>query len=251
MTPTPDQMKKIREFAVSQLLGIVPFCRDCSHPEQPTHLANYQAVVEATGYKWTPGAKGTTCGFLCHWLLDQIGAINADIVNWDNPKRGTKYTGGGNNISKLYHGGMAPFNKILLIPRNPFSQAPVQNGPQPGDIVHIAKLDGNNQYVVNSDHVFVFLSNDPKAAQFQNLPYMKPSATPAGANSSPLIWVTAESGQGPTGRATDALFKSRAIHVNPLSTSKISLEDPDNRYITGWLDLSKLDYDATRVGEIC
>jgi hypothetical protein len=253
MTPSPEQMAKIRSYAVDLILKNVPYCRSCSHPEKNEHYKRYHEIVEAMGYKWAAGAKGTTCGFLCHWMLFTLGVTNKDIVNWTDPDphstSQTKFTSGKDNISKLYHGGNPPFNKILLKPKNPFSQAPMQNGPSPGDIIHIINLNGN-ETVINSDHVFVFLSNNPLEARFAQRTDIQKSKSVPGAAGSPLIWMTAESGQGPIGMATDALLKTRAIYANTMNTSKIQLEDPDNRYISGWLDLSQLDYDANTVKAI-
>src|SRR5260221_14136698 len=51
---------------------------------------------------------GTTCGFLCHWLLWRLGVTDAARVNWTDAERGLKMTPG-ENISRIYRGGAAPF----------------------------------------------------------------------------------------------------------------------------------------------
>jgi len=248
MKPSSEQLVKIRMYATQQVLDHLPFCRDCSHDDKSTHRQRYDEIVSATGYKWNPGATGTTCGYLCHWMLWTIGATNKTVVNWTDTARGTKYTYGSDNISKLYNGGKSPF--VLMMPPkiNSLEANPMIGGPQPGDIILIQKFDSDNKYVVNSDHVFVYLSNRPDLFDYRT--DMARSATPPGATGSPLIWVTGESGQGPKGQSTDGLLKSRRIDLTGKSNTKTSLEDSEYRTITGYVSLAELDYDPAVVEQI-
>jgi hypothetical protein len=242
-------MEKIRQYALSEVLRVVPFCRDCAHSDQKTHRAAYEEVVEATGFKWQPGAQGTTCGFLCHWLLWRIGVQDPGIVNWTDTKRGTTFTSGKDNMSKIRYGRKGTFYDLLSAPVNPIELWPAGGGPDTGDIIHIIKEGGDKGVVENTDHMFVFLSNNPLDKAFEKRDMAK-SKTPAGAVGSPLIWVTGESGQGPIGKATDALLKSRQVYVSGKLRSHTKLEDGENRSVSGWLCLEKLDYDEGAVNKI-
>jgi hypothetical protein len=249
MKPTAADMDKIRKYAVDLVLSRLPFCRSCSHAGATTHLKYYQEIVEATGWKWQPGATGTTCGFLCHWMLWQLGVTNKNILNWNDTGRGTKYIQG-QHIAKIWNVGKAPFVNVVPPATNVLETSRQTSGPKPGDIIHIYKLDANHHYVTNSDHVFVFLSDCPYDAKFKDRKDMVKSSTPAGAAGSPLIWITGESGQGPKGAATDGLLKSRAVNLTGSAKSATSIEDANNRVISGWLDLAQLDYDPQVVAQI-
>jgi hypothetical protein len=259
MQPSPAQMDKIRSYAADLVLGNVPFCRDCSDSNKADHRKHYEDIVEKTGWKWSKGAQGTTCGFLCHWLLWQIGVTNKDVVNWTDTTRGTKFDGGSGSISKLWAGGQKAnaFVQIIAPAINVLEQTNGQTGPRAGDVILIQQFDSTG-YVSNSDHVFVFLGKDVTEARIAaRKADIVSSQTPAGAKGNPLIWVTAEAGQGPVGFATDAILKTRAVRLTGKARSKTPIEDTQwkqragvERVIVGWLSLDKLDYDAKAVTTI-
>lgn len=83
------------------------------------------------------GGKGTTCGFLAHFVLYAIG-YRGPILNRTVPDAGIKYMPGA-NISRIYNLGRAPFHRYST-----------GTAPQLGDIVFLS--DGPP----NSEHVLVF-----------------------------------------------------------------------------------------------
>lgn len=147
---------------------------------------------------WTGG--GTTCGFLCHWLLYRIGCTDATLVNHNAPDRGLSYVDG-RNIAKLYHGGAPPFVK--------WTPGAV---PQPGDIVFI-RGDGNP-----TEHVFVFLSEELTADG--------------------VVWNTAEAGQTNELGRQCARWKRRRPLVGS-GALRLSGNTPE-RTVIGWVDLDLL-----------
>src|SRR5262249_53864968 len=114
----------------------------------------------------------------------------------------------------------------------------------------ICKLDANKQYVVNSDHVFVFLSNNPNDPQFAKRADLVRSNPTVGGTSPLLIWVNGESGQGPMGQATDANLKMRQVKLIGREHSRTPIEDGNDRVISGWLSLAQLDYDPRVVAQM-
>src|SRR4051794_3802972 len=126
-------MACIRKNAVDLVLSRLPFCRDCSDPDCGTHLKNYDEIVTAGGYRFDPkhpDKAGTTCGFLCHWVLWMCGVKNKNIVNWVDGTLDLTYEDG-KNIIKLYNNvGKDPFVKILPPATNKLEAG---FGPEPGD----------------------------------------------------------------------------------------------------------------------
>lgn len=84
--------------------------------------------------------KGTTCGFLPHWLMWRLGYRNPNVVNRHEPADGLRYLDG-KNISMIWNAGRSPFV--------PFKEGTL---PEPGDIGFIS----NGRPI--TEHVFVFLS---------------------------------------------------------------------------------------------
>ena len=220
MTPTAGEMAALRDYAMRLIKDKVPFHRDD---------ATYKEIVETTGWRKTPTNPGTTCGFLCHWLMWKLGVGDPKILNWPDPSRNAEWKVG-QNISKIWNGGKPPFVQITQPYAPPAKQNPVVNmlelggsmsigGPQPGDSVFIREPGGPG----GSEHVFVFL---------------RARKTATG-----LEWDTAEAGQE---HGTDAKLKVRTVMLsgNIRGHTKISGNDPI-RNVIGWLDLSKVEYDPT------
>ena len=217
MTPGADQMVILRNYAMRLIDENVPFRRGD---------AKYKEIVETTGWVKTPNNPGTTCGFLCHWLMWKLGVGDPTILNWKDDTRQTQWKIG-QNISKIWNGGKRPFVQITEPYAPPARQNPIVNmlelggsmgigGPQPGDSVFIREPGG----AANSEHVFVFLRSRKTTAGVE--------------------WDTAEAGQD---HGTDAKFKVRTIKFSGSfrGYTKITGNDPI-RHVIGWLDLSKVDY---------
>jgi peptidoglycan hydrolase-like protein with peptidoglycan-binding domain len=94
------------------------------------------------------GGMGTTCGFLCHWLLWRLGCTNREIVNRKAPGGFTYRIG--QNISRIWNLAKPPFVSAL-------NNSRLQEGfrPQLGDIVFIKS--NPNERSGAGEHVFVFL----------------------------------------------------------------------------------------------
>lgn len=226
MTPSADQMQQIRTYAMELIRATVPFKQGD---------AKYKEVVETTGWRKTD-TSGTTCGFLCHWMMWKLGVKERTILNWTDTARGTKFTSG-RNIDMIWNKRQRPFIQIAEPYAPPAKTNPQMNllelgasmggigGPQPGDCVFIREPGGSP----HSEHVFVFCGATRK---------------PGGV----LEWSTAESGQA---NGTDADPKTRVVQLsgNLKGYTKISGNDPI-RTIIGWLDLGQLDYDEAAVQKI-
>jgi hypothetical protein len=97
--------------------------------------------------------------------------------------------------------------------------------------------------VVNSDHVFVFLSNNPNDPQFAKRTDLVKSNPTVNGTTPLLSWVNGESGQGAQGFATDANLKMRQVKLTGRERSSTPIEDSKDRVISGWLSLAQFDYD--------
>lgn len=204
-----EQADIIRAKAVKLVTDVLDFNRG-DH--------TYKEVCK--GY--TPGF-GTSCTFLPHWMLLNLGVSGANmskgvpkpgvapkprtLINWDDVSRGTKLVGG-DGVSLIA-------NSPAFVTMKPNLGA----YPLPGDIVIIQK-DPYNQ---PDEHVFVFLG---KLAD--------------------NLWDTGESGQArsnaPDG-AVEAKRKKREMRITDKSMIAIATPDkPVDRKVQGWLDISKLDY---------
>jgi hypothetical protein len=219
MTPSAGEIDILRGYAMRLIDEKVPFHRGD---------ATYKEVVETTGWIKTPDNPGTTCGFLCHWLMWKLGVGDKAVLNWPDDSRGVKWKIG-ENISKIWNKGARPFVQITMPYAPTTKQNPLVNmlelgasmgigGPQPGDSIFIREPGGSP----GSEHVFVFLRS---------------RKTPNG-----VEWDTAEAGQE---HGTDAKLKVRTLQLsgNIRGYTKITGNDPI-RHVIGWLDLSLVDYDA-------
>lgn len=218
MTPDAEQMATLRSYALRLIDANVPFTRN--DPQ-------YKEIVESTGWRKTPDNPGTTCGFLCHWLMWKLGVGDPKILNWTDEKRKTKWKIG-ENINRIWNKGQMPFKQLAEPYAPPSKKNPTLNmlefgasmgigGPQAGDSVFIREPGGSP----GSEHVFVFL---------------RARKTSAG-----LVWDTAEAGQD---HGTDARLKTRDVQLtgNFHGYTKITGNNPI-RTIIGWLDLSQVEYD--------
>lgn len=218
MIPDAGQMVTLRSYAMRLIANNVPFQRGDD---------KYKEIVETTGWRKTPDNPGTTCGFLCHWLMWKLGVGDPKILNWTDPSRNTKFIVGA-NIDKIWNKRLRPFVQIAEPYAKPSKQNPTLNalelgasmgigGPQPGDCVFIREPGG----APTSEHVFVFLRS---------------RKVPGG-----LEWDTAEAGQD---HGTDGKLKNRTVKLtgNFRGYTQITGNTPI-RTIIGWLDLSQVDYD--------
>lgn len=218
MTPSAEQMVALRAYALRLISQNVPFQRGD---------AKYKEIVETTGWRKTPDNPGTTCGFLCHWLMWKLGVGDPAILNWTDKARRTEWKVG-QNISKIWNTGRPPFKQIAQPYAPPSRQNPTVNmlelggsmgigGPQAGDSVFIREPGGPG----GSEHVFVFLRSRKVA--------------------NGLEWDTAEAGQD---HGTDAKLKTRTVFLtgNFRGYTTISGNSPI-RTVIGWLDLSQVEYD--------
>jgi len=125
------------------------------------------------------GGSGTTCGFLCHWLMWRIGCRYKKTVNRDEPGDGLRYEVG-KNISKIYSGG-------YFVGFRPGVE------PKYGDIV----LTSNGP--PETEHVFVFMSSSVKDGK--------------------VCWNSADAGQRNDKGQQCARFRTRPFTGRELVTS--------------------------------
>jgi hypothetical protein len=153
---------------------------------------------------------GTTCGFLCHWLMWRLGARDPAIVNRNDPANGLSYVDG-RNMSMIYHNGEAPFVKAKGDLR-----------PGPGDIILISEDPPNpvpkgHKFV---EHVMVIVGSRQDDA-------------------GRTWWDTAEAGQTNQAGAQCARNKQRELKVTAGGRLLVSGNSPE-RFVNGWIDLDQL-----------
>lgn len=156
------------------------------------------------------GGKGTTCGFLCHWLLWRLGSDNTRIIN--RSETGFTYVDG-QNISRIFNGGKPPFRLVLGGPS-------MQRGlrPKPGDVVFI-KQHPNGAHT--TEHVFVFLEEFPVGPR--------------------TFWRTAEAGQKNSSGRECARPGQRELLLGKSTGARVTGNTPQ-REIFGWISLAELSY---------
>jgi hypothetical protein len=200
-----DQLKAMRECAWWLLETNLPY---------KTGDETYKVICRDYG-----GHPGTTCGFLCHWLMWRLGVTNKNLstiptvggnkrpprTTVNRREDGFRYQDG-DNISCLVH------NPNFITTAGPKDNA-IQRGlrPQIGDIVYIYQTDP----VANgSDHVFCFNGLEENGR-----------------------WRTGESGQeyGEWGK----MRTDRQLLLGKIP--KLSGNTP-SRTLMGWLPLEKLDF---------
>ena len=190
------------------------------------------ALGDAKSKQVCPGyavGYGTTCGFLCHFLMWRLGVKDPTRVNWNDPSRNLTMVPG-DNIRRIYLGGAAPFVRCASTGKGAKMPNPLVAGQRPrlGDIVFIFEPGG----LQSAEHVFVFRKEEQRGTE--------------------LIWYTSEAGQPGAKGSTDARPRER----RPVMSSRIDqptflneIGEPDfrlrrnsNRAIIGWLDIGSLEY---------
>ncbi len=200
-----EQADVIRAKAVKLVTDVLDFSRG--------DLV-YQDVCK--GYQ--PGF-GTSCTFLPHWMLLQLG------VTKDNSTKGVNGRPRGLiNRTDLARGTtLVPGDGVSVIANSPaFVKMKPNLGafPSPGDIVIIQ----SDPYKQSDEHVFVFLGKISDTA-----------------------WDTGESGQARSDAKNGVIEgkrKSRAMRISAKSMVAAAADGKPDRKVQGWLDISKLDYMA-------
>jgi hypothetical protein len=212
------QMKVIRQKAESLLKAYVPF-----------KYGDAKSAAVCPGYS---AGAGTTCGYLCHWLMWRLGVKDPTRVNWNDPGRGLTAVSG-QNIARIYQQGHDPFFVCASTAKGAKKINPMVMGfrPQLGDIVFLFEPGGGQ----SSEHVFVFMSEE--------------------LHGSSIYWNSAEAGQPGALGSTDSRMRRRRIILptgnNALMSPTVvdetkevtfDLRRDTNRAIIGWLDVGGLDY---------
>lgn len=131
------------------------------------------------------GNSGTTCGFLCHWLMWRLGVRDPSVVNRSEPSDGLKYIPG-MNIAMIFRGGKAPWRKMKA-----------GDTPEPGDVC----LVSNGPPA--TEHVFVFVSQEVDA-------------------NGAVFWNTADGGQlAPNGKYVAGKFCRRQLKGTTLGSKTV------------------------------
>jgi hypothetical protein len=212
-----EQMDVIRDKAGQLLDFYVPF-----------KYGDANAKIVCPGYSV---GYGTTCGFLCHFLMWRLGVKDAKRVNWNDPNRGLNSVAG-DNIRRIYLGGAAPFIQCASTGKGLKMANPMLRGARPrlGDIVFIYEPGGPQ----SSEHVFVFKSEEKRGGE--------------------LIWHTAEAGQPGEKGSTDSRMRERRVlmpdgkdpnaptTLNEIGEPDFALRRNTNRTVIGWLDIGSLEY---------
>jgi hypothetical protein len=217
-----EQMDVIRKKAGQLIDAYVPF--KWGEPKSKEVCPTYGG----------PGA-GTTCGFLCHFLLWRLGVKDAWRVNWNDPGRGLTATPG-ENIMRIYRNGAAPFVRCASTDPQGRVPNPLNRGVRPrlGDIVFLYRPGGQQ----SDEHVFVFVKEEGIGTD--------------------TIWHTAEAGQPGAKGSTDARPRQRwlvmpdaragsdaPVKVDETQHVTFDLRRGSNRTVIGWLDIGQLDYTDT------
>ena len=202
---------------------------------RPVIGQNNRGKLRKNGQKlytdYLSGGAGTTCGYLCHWLLWRLGCLDYYAKNKNLLNRSTPISRHivGRNIGNL----QLKMHQFKLW-ENPKNLKQAANALKPGDIILIAtaKAVGGSRH----DHVFVYLGQK--------------------VTSKGVYWITAETGQelnlkksAPniprSGAIQGGRIKMRKV-INRMS-KYIRLEDgyPNApRYVLGVLPLDKLTYQS-------
>jgi len=169
---------------------------------------------------FTPG-YGTTCSFLVHWMLAklQVSGENKSLgttghqrslVNRNAPLIGAKMMAG-DGIASVYNS-------------KAFVQAKPGLMPLTGDCVIIQR----DPYHQPHEHIFVFLREIDSTT-----------------------WETGESGQAASKAgdgAVDGKLKQRKVTIGAKRILAQPSDGVPERYVAGWLDISRLDYATTNWG---
>lgn len=223
MRMNSEQMEVIRKRAAELIAWAVPF-----------KYGDAKSKSICVGYQ--PG-KGTTCGFLCHWLMWKLGVSDAARVNWTDPDRGLKSMAG-ENIIRIYRGGASPFVTVSSTAKGVKLPNPmVTTGARPrlGDICFLYEPSGPQE----TEHVFVFMREEEIYDE--------------------VTWYTAEAGQPGAKGSTDSMRRMRGVLIpeqrdrptfmNESGDTDFRFRRTNNRALIGWLDLGGLDYVDTALAD--
>jgi len=155
--------------------------------------------------------KGTTCGYLCHWLLWRLGCADRNIVNRKAPNGYTYRVG--QNISRIWNNGRLPFVRVLNTGRIAAGER-----PEKGDIVFIAMPGG----AATSEHVFVFLE------EFQR--------------NGRIYWRGADAGQRNAAKQECARYSQRELLIQG-KNAVVRSSNGTERTVFGWLPLRNLTFE--------
>ena len=194
-----------RAYADRRVRGVLPFTR-----------GSLQEKDVCAGFG---RGFGTTCSFLPHWMLAQLGATSLNrtkgvsgkdrvLLNRDVPALGGKLVPGD---------GISTIANSTAFRRHAKGDTAL---PQTGDIVVIQ----SDPYHQPHEHVFVFLR--------------RIDAT---------TWETGEAGQARSDAADGAMdggIKQRKMSVRNGRLHADPADGKPVRYVHGWLDISNLDYVA-------
>lgn len=114
----------IREFAMKLVGEYVP---------STTGDASFSEIAKDYG------GAGTTCGYLCHWLMWRLGLRDPHIVNREEPDDGLHYVPGA-NISRIFNNKYFVHFKAGTVPGN-------------GDIVFLSNGPPDTEHVFVSSNV--------------------------------------------------------------------------------------------------
>ena len=145
---------------------------------------------------------GTTCGFLCHWLMWRLGCRDPKVVNRAAPPE-LRYVPG-KNISRIFSGGA-------------FTRWKKGLEPKPGDIIFIS----NGPPL--TEHVFVLVERAPQ----------EPSPTSVRRE----VWRSADGGQKNDRNKECMRFKNRVYYPD---SGKLETSPGYTKQVHGWIDIDKL-----------
>jgi hypothetical protein len=169
--------------------------------------------------------KGTTCGFLTHWLLWKAGCGDTKLVNRTEPDSSFKFVVAA-NISRI--SGSSAF--VHYNPANPVHVEGFRSGfrrPQIGDFIIIQgkplNFDGKE---ADSSHIFVILDN----GDF---------------NGDQLTYTVCQTGQTTATGVQSGHRTSRKFQFSNnkwLASGEVFKQGPIDRHIIGWLNLSACNF---------
>lgn len=156
------------------------------------------------------GGKGTTSGFLCHWLLWRLGCTDRNIVNRNAPDNYVYRSG--ENIRRIWNGGQPPFVRVLGTGRVAEGERPEQ-----GDLVFI----GTPNAPMTNAHVFVFLEEFQRDGR--------------------TFWRGADAGQRNTANKECARYSERELTIRGRD-AVVRRHNRPQRTVFGWLSLANLAF---------
>ncbi len=224
-----DSCLTVNDYHFAELINVTKDCtrrgsdstlaslyRECG-PKCRSQTAGGQLYAEYTG-------SGTTCGFLCHWLMWRLGVRDEKITVKTLGKSGAQVNVTIGLVNRgapgyEYHNG---FNIACITSNRNFIKRGTtpynQSKPKLGDIIWIDTETYQNA------HVFVYLGEKRVGTE--------------------TYWITAESGQDCVGEIDRqcSYLKMRKMYM---SGNTIRVEDELNRPVQGWLPLENLTFSGS------